>query len=367
MKTILFFALLAFVLTIIAILKEDELEDSSASLTRWLQKRDNETIEYIFSHVGKVTGVGFLLMSGTLFLIGKRDIGLVGLICGLLGVCISGALKMEFAHPRPFWKYSNLEGEECPKDFGTPSGHAMSAGGGLFILGYIWIKTADSKLWRTIIVIFISLITAIDRVYIGVHFHFQVILGYSYAALVVAILLHPNTLEYIKSFRNNTNSVLQTHVVLVAGLIVGAFIYDYRNPLWNPSWSEKYRERCHTGLSVYSPMIKSFGETNIVMFIAGMIIGVYFLKNKAYPKFSIILLIVSIVLHHFLMASLKYIDAMILENLNGLVLIFVLSIHRYTFGFAHTFLLPQLLSIIFGEEKHHDSDDSFHWIKLKSN
>jgi len=45
-------------------------------------------------------------------------------------------MKLHYKHPRPFWNYSDVDGIECAKDWGAPSGHAfLSAAVIFFYLG----------------------------------------------------------------------------------------------------------------------------------------------------------------------------------------------------------------------------------------
>lgn len=124
-----------------------------------------------------------------------------------------------------------VEAVQCPKDFGAPSGHAMSAGGGIMILGLLWLQSGGNYTRKVLLITSAILVTAIDRVYLGVHFYFQVTLGYIYAALITVILLHPKTKEFVRSLSHDFNAIFKTHLALAVGLVVGILIFNYRYPV----------------------------------------------------------------------------------------------------------------------------------------
>lgn len=137
MKLIAAFGALALLCTYIEIVEESRLEDSSADFAEWIQSGRTDFTDLFFEIVGGVMGVIFVVIGGVLFLIGKRDEGFLGITAALFGSALSATMKIALSHPRPFWKYPKVLGIECPRDFGAPSGHALSCGCGLFVVGSI--------------------------------------------------------------------------------------------------------------------------------------------------------------------------------------------------------------------------------------
>ncbi len=114
----------------------------------------------------------FLILLPALYWCLEATIGLrVGLIL-LLSTSVNDALKMAFHGPRPYWLSPEVIRYASETSFGAPSGHAQIAIG-------VWGMLAASlrKWWGWLIAILIILLIGISRLYLGVHFPHDVILG----------------------------------------------------------------------------------------------------------------------------------------------------------------------------------------------
>ncbi|MCX6036205.1 MAG: phosphatase PAP2 family protein [Chloroflexi bacterium] len=137
----------------------------------------------IFSFFG--TENFFLLLLPALYWCMEAGIGLrVGIIL-LLSTSVNDALKMAFHGPRPYWYSTDVIGYAIETSFGVPSGHAQIAVG-------VWGMLAASlrKWWGWLIAILIILLIGISRLYLGVHFPHDVILGWLIGALLMWLVLH---------------------------------------------------------------------------------------------------------------------------------------------------------------------------------
>ena len=135
-----------------------------------------------FSFTG--TEIFFLLILTALYWCTDTRIGLrVGIIV-LLSLSINDALKMVFHGPRPYWYSSNLIAYARESSFGVPSGHAEVSFG-------LWGMLAASinKWWAWLIAALIILLVSISRLYLGVHFPHDVILGLLMGALLLWLVL----------------------------------------------------------------------------------------------------------------------------------------------------------------------------------
>jgi membrane-associated phospholipid phosphatase len=147
------------------------------SLGSWLK-----TPMEVFSLFG--TENFFLMLLPALYWCMETGIGLrVGIIL-LLSTSVNDALKMAFHGPRPYWYSADVIGYASETSFGVPSGHAQIAFG-------VWGMLAASigKSWGWLIAIIVILLIGISRLYLGVHFPHDVILGWLIGALLLWLVL----------------------------------------------------------------------------------------------------------------------------------------------------------------------------------
>jgi len=136
----------------------------------------------VFSFFG--TENFFLLLLPALYWCMEAGIGLrVGIIL-LLSTSVNDALKMAFHGPRPYWYSTDVIGYASETSFGVPSGHAQIAVG-------VWgmLATSIRKWWGWLIAILIIVLIGISRLYLGVHFPHDVILGWLIGAILLWLVL----------------------------------------------------------------------------------------------------------------------------------------------------------------------------------
>jgi len=126
----------------------------------------------------------FLLLLPALYWCIADGIGLrVGLIL-LLSTSVNDSLKMFFHGPRPYWYSADVIAYARETSFGLPSGHAQIATG-------IWGMLAAGlrKWWAWLIAILVIFMIGISRIYLGVHFPHDVILGWLIGAILLWLVL----------------------------------------------------------------------------------------------------------------------------------------------------------------------------------
>lgn len=126
----------------------------------------------------------FLLLLPALYWCLEADIGLrVGIIL-LLSSSVNDALKMVFHGPRPYWYSAAVIHYAAENSFGVPSGHAQIAFG-------VWgmLASCSRKWWGWLIAMLVILLIGISRLYLGVHFPHDVILGWLIGALLLWLVL----------------------------------------------------------------------------------------------------------------------------------------------------------------------------------
>ncbi|MGA2502671.1 MAG: phosphatase PAP2 family protein [Anaerolineales bacterium] len=126
----------------------------------------------------------FLILLPALYWCVEASVGLrVGVIL-LMTTSVNDALKMALHGPRPYWISTDVISYASETSFGVPSGHAQIAVG-------VWGMLAASlrKWWGWLIAILIIVLIGISRMYLGVHFPHDVILGWLIGVIVLWLVL----------------------------------------------------------------------------------------------------------------------------------------------------------------------------------
>jgi hypothetical protein len=97
----------------------------------------------------------------------------------LLAVATNALLKHAFRAPRPYWLDSNLNLLEAV-DYGVPSGHAEFTAVIYPFLAF-WLR----RRWFTIFTVLLIIAMCLSRVYLGVHFVHDVLVGLLLAGLIL--------------------------------------------------------------------------------------------------------------------------------------------------------------------------------------
>ncbi|MGB8215059.1 MAG: phosphatase PAP2 family protein [Anaerolineales bacterium] len=97
---------------------------------------------------------------------------------------VNGALKLAFHGPRPYWYSSTVHGLATETSFGVPSGHAQSA-------AVVWglLAAALRKWWGWLVAILLIFLIGLSRLYLGVHFPHDVLLGWLIGGLILWLTL----------------------------------------------------------------------------------------------------------------------------------------------------------------------------------
>lgn len=89
--------------------------------------------------------------------------------------------KASLHQPRPYWVDSGVKNLSTPAtDFGMPSGHAMNAAA-IFGLAAATLK----RRWTTVAAVIIILMIGLSRIYLGVHFTLDVVLGWTFGLVML--------------------------------------------------------------------------------------------------------------------------------------------------------------------------------------
>jgi membrane-associated phospholipid phosphatase len=97
---------------------------------------------------------------------------------------LNAAFKLALHAPRPYWYSPKVRALASETSFGVPSGHAQTA-------ATIWGLLAASlrKWWGWLIAILLTLLIGLSRLYLGVHFPHDVLLGWLIGGLLLWLAL----------------------------------------------------------------------------------------------------------------------------------------------------------------------------------
>ncbi|NPV55510.1 MAG: phosphatase PAP2 family protein [Anaerolineae bacterium] len=149
----------------------------------------------------------------------------IGFRVGLMLLLSNGMntfAKVALHNPRPYWVDNRIIPYAHETSFGAPSGHAMNSAS-------IWGLLAASirRRWLTIVCVVTIILIGFSRVYLGVHFISDVLLGWLLGAalLVVFIRLDPVMAEMLRR-----RSMWQITLICIASSI--AILIMIALPVW---------------------------------------------------------------------------------------------------------------------------------------
>lgn len=127
----------------------------------------------------------YLLALPLLYWCVNRRIGLnVGFLM-LANAILNNLIKVLFALPRPFWISTSVHQWAHESSFGLPSGHAQGAI--LFWLFLAMQVPAKRRPWAIAGALILAGLIGLSRIFLGVHFPADVIVGFAMGLLVLAI------------------------------------------------------------------------------------------------------------------------------------------------------------------------------------
>jgi len=97
---------------------------------------------------------------------------------------VNDALKLAFHGPRPYWYNTEVKPFASETSFGVPSGHAQNAFA-LWGMMAAWLK----KWWGWLVAALVIFFIGISRLYLGVHFPHDVLVGWLIGGLLLWLML----------------------------------------------------------------------------------------------------------------------------------------------------------------------------------
>ena len=157
----------------------DAIFDIGLNVTRWLQGTYPQLAGF-FSFISSLGETEFyLLLFPLLYWSVDKRAGKHVAYLFLLAVAVNTVLKQAFRAPRPYWLDDNLRLSEA-EGYGVPSGHAQLTAVIYPFLAY-WLR----RRWLTVLTVFMVIVMCLSRMYLGVHFVHDVLVGLLLAGLLL--------------------------------------------------------------------------------------------------------------------------------------------------------------------------------------
>ncbi len=146
-----------------------------------------------------------------------------------VSVVLNGALKLALHQPRPYWISTRVQLlTEAESTFGVPSGHAQNAVVFWGTIAAHW----RSRIGWTVLGLLIFLI-GISRIYLGVHFPHDTLLGFAVGTLLLVYLLH-NEDRWVAWFEQQ--ALKQRMLIVWASSLLGIALGLVTLALVNATW-----------------------------------------------------------------------------------------------------------------------------------
>ena len=206
----------------------------------------------------------------------------------MFSLLLNSALKISFHRSRPFQTLSKITGKrvETATGYSFPSGHTQGAS-----TFYPTLALLFKRWWLYGLAIIISMLIALSRVYLGVHWPVDVI-----AAFIIGILISLILYNILNVLFDNIK--LRNYIIIYSslGAVILLFVFVFIN------------KQCFNGLLVLTDLFKTVGV------FSGASLG--FIFEEKYSSFS--------VNENFLRKGLRFFIGLIftLVLLSGLKLIF---------------------------------------------
>jgi membrane-associated phospholipid phosphatase len=134
---------------------------------------------------------------------------------------INSILKQAFHAPRPYWLDPNIKAIQVSNGFGMPSGHAQAS--------TVWLYAASSlkRRWFWAIAIFVVLMIGLSRIYLGVHFSSQVLIGWVIGILVLVSFFRyeSKVLTWFLGQKFNSQLILISGISILLLILGGVFVF----------------------------------------------------------------------------------------------------------------------------------------------
>ena len=328
---------------------KEQLDKSSAELTIELQKMSTSISDTIVLYIADLTAGVFVAIGLFLYILSNRFYGVVGVFSGLFASGVASLMKLVTNNPRPFWKFEEVIGMECYDGFSTPSGHALSASAFIFSIGWLWVMKGSCKVLKSLVLVLGLVLAAFNRVYLGSHYYFDLVLGVAYGMLLAGVLLLSGVSKALREFPRRRESLVVSQVICFGMLGASFMIFFFRDYEWQDEWNANFSEHCKGKLDLERAKKKNFFDSLVVVAVAGFMVGYYLLDLLDLPRMSFKVFLVSVLYLVLGGGAFLVADRALLMFFESLWLAIPLIFLRCLAGFFAGYIGPILVHKTFGE------------------
>lgn len=145
-----------------------------------------------------------------------RKVAIIGLAALILSNALVILLKIIIAEPRPFLALPNVDLLTPESGSSFPSGHTASSFAAATVIGLKYHqKTKGKKYWLIYPLLLFAIVVGFSRVYVGVHYPYDVIFGALLGVLCALIILKSEN----KIFKSKIAHIIRLDKVLAFNLM----------------------------------------------------------------------------------------------------------------------------------------------------
>ena len=177
----------------------------------------------IFTYLGYPQA--YILIVAVIYWSFDRKLGLRLALFLPVAASLNGILKQAFHAPRPYWLDPDIRGIRPSSGFGMPSGHAQAS--------TVWLYAAVLKKrpWFWSVAILLAFMVGLSRIYLGVHFFSQVLLGWLVGILVLFHFAHleKRVLPWFLGLKLFKQLLWIAGITLLILILGGLFVYRLKD------------------------------------------------------------------------------------------------------------------------------------------
>jgi len=154
-----------------------------------------------------------------------RKLGLRLAIFLPLVASLNSILKQAIHAPRPYWLDPGIKAIQVSNGFGMPSGHAQAS------TVWLYVAALMKRTWFWALALGIVFLIGLSRVYLGVHFSSQVLIGWLIGLFVVLIFLRfeKKVLSWFLNQKFSRQLLLISGISALICILGGIFVFILRN------------------------------------------------------------------------------------------------------------------------------------------
>ena len=213
---------------------------NDVQVINWMQNTFGESSRYFFELISVLGGpYGWLFVVPLVFWFAGSKAGLRVTLAICIAMIANTLLKWSIGQPRPYYVSDQVKALQLVDGFGMPSGHAQGVATQWCMLAY-----SLRKSWCVWLALFFIIFTGASRVYLGVHSHQQVAIGWALGLITVFITvrLEGTVVDWFRSkpFAIQFACILgTTAAIIVTGYAVAHVRSDQAVQLeWQTHWEE---------------------------------------------------------------------------------------------------------------------------------